>query len=82
MILWRGETMNEFELWVLRVLDQIPELQLRIPDIVYTYLDDFCRIVDCFVDLKDYVPLLACSIGFGFVNLSFAVFDYIRSFRR
>lgn len=73
--------MSDFELWVLNVLNQIPELNLEIPDIVYVYLNDFCRISECFINLKDFVPLLACSVCFGFVNLSFSLLDYIRSFK-
>ena len=73
--------MNDFEIWVLNVLNQIPELHLEIPDVVYGYLNDFCRIAECFIDLKDFVPLLACSVCFGFVNLSFSLLDYIRSFK-
>lgn len=73
--------MTDFQIWILNLLESIPELQLQIPDIVYTYINDFKLTINCFINFDDFVPLLVASISFSFIDLSLSIFDYIKSFR-
>lgn len=73
--------MTEFQIWILNVLESIPELQLQIPQVVYTYINDFKLVVNCLIIFNDFVPLLVASLSFNFIDLSLSLFDYIKSFK-
>lgn len=73
--------MTEFQMWILNVLESIPELQLQIPQVVYTYINDFKLVVNCLIIFSDFVPLLVASLSFNFIDLSLSLFDYIKSFK-
>lgn len=73
--------MTEFQMWILNVLESIPELQLQIPQVVYTYINDFKLVVNCLIIFNDFVPLLVASLSFNFIDLSLSLFDYIKSFK-
>ena len=73
--------MTEFQMWILNVLESIPELQLQIPQVVYTYINDFKLVVNCLIIFNDFVPLLVASLSFNFIDFSLSLFDYIKSFK-
>lgn len=72
--------MNEFEIWILKVLNSLPSLEFYIPDFVYTYLRDICMVINCFVDFSYFVPLLELSVVFSFFNILIALSDYVKSY--
>ena len=74
--------MNDFQLWVLNILEQIPELNLYIPDFAYQFLKDAISLMNCFVVFKDFVPILSASVFISSIMLSMSLLDYIRSYKR
>lgn len=74
--------MSGFELFVLQVLEQIPELKITIPDVVKNNLQGIISLADCLVVVNDFLPILCCSIAFSFINLSHSVFKYIKGFSK
>ena len=77
-----GNIMNEFQTWVLGVLEQIPEINISIPKFVYQFLKDLVILMDCFIVYNDFVPVLSASVFFSAINLSITLLDYILSFRK
>lgn len=72
--------MNKFQIWVLEVLNNIPQLRISIPDKVKENITGLITLLDCFLVVEDFVPLLVASIGFGFVVLTHSIFQYVKGF--
>lgn len=73
--------MTEFQEFVLKSLEQIPELQIAIPQTVFQFLKDFISLIDCFIVYKDFVPVLSASITLGFISLNISLIDFIKEFK-
>lgn len=73
--------MTEFQLWVLNVLDSLPELEFTIPDFVYDFLQDFINLMDCFVVYRDFVPILSASVAYSFISLTVTLVNYVKSWK-
>lgn len=73
--------MTEFQNFILRSLESIPEMNIAIPDVVFNFLNDFIALVDCFIVYKDFIPILSASVTLGFISLNFALIDYVKSFK-
>lgn len=73
--------MNSFEIWVLEVLEHIPEFDIEIPSNVYTYIDDFKQCINIFINWSDFISILSSIVLFGFIHLSIALIGYIGSYK-
>lgn len=75
-----GVNLSKFQIWVLDVLNSLPQLQLHVPDKVKENVTGLLTLLDCFIVVGDFVPLLVSSVGFGFIALTHSVFQYVKGF--
>lgn len=74
--------MNYFQQFILDFFNGLPELSLAIPSFVYDFLSDLVTLLDCFIVFNDFSTLLAISVTYAFVNVSFAFAGFASNFKK